>query len=241
MRGCLITFEGIEGSGKTTQSFSLQEHLKKRGLNAVILREPGSTPVAEALRMMLKFPEIAIPATLKAFEEHSDSAKTTDYEYMLPLTELLIFLAARHEFYIKQITPRLEKGEVILLDRSIDSSRAYQGGGRFHHDPNKIRLINTLNHEATGGIKPDLTIFFDISVQVMRKRVGLDSIEKVASFEKEEGEFFERVRLEYLTIAAKEPRRFKVIDSNRSREEVFSAAEGLISQLINHRQKRRRA
>ena len=191
--GILITFEGIEGSGKTTQVKILEEHLKLHGHRSVTTREPGGTPIGDAIRKLLLNP---------------------NHQEMVPLTELMLYVAQRAQHVQELIVPALEQGKIVLCDRFCDATLAYQGGAR------KLpgALIAQLNEIATGSIRPRLTFLFDCPVEIglARARERFRAKEGHAGgdrIEQEEFAFHERVRETYLELAHREPNRIIVIDA----------------------------
>jgi dTMP kinase len=183
-RGMLITFEGIEGSGKSTQITSLASRLQDAGRLAVIVREPGGTGLGESLRgLLLSYDEEAI-----------------DYR-----AELFLYLAARAQLVAQKIRPALEDGMIVLADRYGDASVAYQGGGRALGLPR----VRSLVRFATGGLRPARTYLFDLSARTALARVR--SRGAPDRLERERIEFHEAVRRAYLDIARGEPERFRVL------------------------------
>ena len=206
-----ITFEGVEGSGKTTQIKRLKRYLAQKGIACLVTREPGGCPISEEVRTILLNP---------------------DHRKMAPLTELLLYEAARAQHVEGVIAPFLKKGGVVISDRFSDASLAYQGYGR-HVD---LRLIETLNRLSSKKIKPDVTFLLDCP-----SRVGLTRAirrnqtmrqEKEGRFELEKVPFHHRVRRGYLAIAKKRRRRFKVIDTRQGEEKVFQKIQKVIDDLI---------
>ncbi|CDM65535.1 dTMP kinase [Pyrinomonas methylaliphatogenes] len=197
-RGVFITFEGIDGSGKSTHLRLLASELRLRGYNLVTTREPGGTPLGARLRDLL----------LRG-EEQVD-----------PLAELLLYAADRAQHVRTLVRPALETGHIVLSDRYADATVAYQGAGRgFPSD-----LIADIVRIGTDGLMPDLTLVFDVSVAVaharMRKRNGIEKEED--RFEREEVEFHTRVRDAYRQLAAQEPTRVRLIDASGSIEETHA-------------------
>jgi len=190
MRGLLLTLEGIEGSGKSTQAQMLAESLGASGVVVLRTREPGGVPLAETIRGLLLSP---------------------DSGPIQPLTELLLFLAARAEHVAKKVRPALEAGHVVICDRFTDATLAYQGGGRSVPDD----LLRRLNSLATGGLVPDRTYLLDVDVTLGSERTdrrsgaaGRDRIERASA------EFFDAVRRRYLELAGEEPERFLLLRGN---------------------------
>jgi dTMP kinase len=191
--GFFITFEGVEGCGKTTQLRLLKERLEAAGEKVTSTREPGGCPIADKIRAILLDAE--------------NSAIT-------PLSELLLYAAARAQHVQEVIVPALERGEIVLCDRFTDATIAYQGHGRGLD----LATIAQLNSLATGGVEPKLTLLIDCPVQVGLSR-ALARIEATSGareerFELESVRFHERVRDGYLKLAAASPERFVVIDGS---------------------------
>ena len=190
-KGMLITFEGIDGCGKSTQSNRAARFLTKAGHRVMKLREPGSTKVSERIRRVLLDSRIEMTAA----------------------TELLLYQAARAEIVAREISPALKEGKIVLCDRFYDSTTAYQGYGRGLD----IKMVNNLHRVAVGKIKPDLTFVFDLNLRTAFERLG----KKHDRLESQSRAFFQRVRRGFLEIARKDSRRVKVIDASRSVSEVF--------------------
>jgi dTMP kinase len=183
-----ITFEGPEGCGKSTQMYLLSTYLKERGFDVLNTREPGSTPIGERIRVILLDPA------------HTE---------MEPATEFLLFSAARAQHVEQVIRPHLAKGGVVLCDRYADSSLAYQGYG---HQLD-LETLRKITHFATGGLKPDLTLYLDVPVEVgLRRKAGRGG-DAWNRMEQKAIAFHERVRNGYLAMAAKEPDRWAVVDA----------------------------
>jgi dTMP kinase len=189
--GTFITFEGIDGSGKSTQLRLLVNFLKSNGCDPLVTREPGGTPVGNRLRAAL----------LDAHEEVD------------PLAELLVFAADRAQHVRRVLRPALADGRVVISDRYADATAAYQGAGRGF-SPNLIAEIIEL---ATEGLKPELTILFDLPVDESNARTRRRSSEKQAGdrLDAEASDFHERVREAYLSLARNEPNRFRIVETNR--------------------------
>ncbi len=196
MSGTFITFEGIDGSGKSTHLRLLATFLRANGLDVILTREPGGTPVGNRLRSAL----------LDAREEVD------------PLAELLVFAADRAQHVRRVLRPAIAEGHVIISDRYADATVAYQGAGRGFPP----ELISEIVALATEGLKPDLTLLFDLSVgesntRTRRRTNGKQSGDRLDG---ENAEFHTRVRDAYLQIAKAEPARVKVIETNRTVEQT---------------------
>jgi len=206
-----ITFEGVEGSGKTTQIQRLKRYLTRKGFLCKVTREPGGTPISEKIRKILLDP---------------------DHRDLIPLSELFLYEAARAQHIHEVITPLLKRGVVVLCDRFSDATLAYQGYGR-KLDQNLIRKLNRL---ASRGIKPDLTFLLDCPSDLGLKRAlqrnQISKNEKEGRFEKEKIQFHHRVRKGYLTIAKKEPKRVKLIDTRVGEEKVFERIRRTVDELL---------
>lgn len=204
MPGIFITFEGIDGSGKSTQLRLLSSFLRLNGCDLVVTREPGGTPLGLRLR-----------AALLDAQEQVD-----------PLTELLVFAADRAQHVRRMLRPALETGRIVISDRYYDATVAYQGAGRGFA-PELIKQIVQL---ATDGLKPDLTLLFDLPVSECIMRTGRRSNDrqKADRLDSEDVEFHERVRQAYLEIAAAEPERVRVINSSGPVEETHAKVQEII-------------
>jgi len=202
-KGLFITFEGVDGCGKTTQINLLSQYLIKRGYEVLLTREPGGKGLGEKLREIL----------LNYDGEVSDRC------------ESFLFLADRAQHIDVIVNPAVEQGKIVLCDRHTDSTVAYQGYGRGLD----IDTINSLNNLATNGKRPDLTFVFDIDTETSMKRVGKnqDRMESAGI------EFQTKVRNGYLKIANQEPERVKVIDSTKSIEEIHKQVIDIIKNYIN--------
>lgn len=208
MSGRFITFEGIDGSGKSTQLRLLAAHLRARGHDVIMTREPGGTELGRQLR--------------EAFLE--------THEKVAPMAELLAFAADRAQHVEYLIKPALAAGKVVISDRYADATFAYQGAGRgFPAD--KVNQVIAL---ATGGLKPDLTLFFDIPVEMAITRMSdrAESEAKANRMDAETAEFYHRVRDAYLTIAAAEPERFIIVEASGSVEEIQGKVDEIVSKII---------
>jgi len=194
--GRFVTFEGIEGVGKTTQVARLSSVLNSRGIAHVVTREPGGTPLAESIRQVV----------LTAREER-----------LPPTAELLLMFAARSVHLANHIEPNLQAGRWVICDRFTDASYAYQGGGRqLSAEP-----IRELERMVQGTRRPDLTILLDAPVErALARAAARNAGSAVDRFESERSEFFDRVRKAYLARAAAEPDRIALVDATRSIDEV---------------------
>ena len=206
----LISFEGGDGAGKTTQAALLVERLRFAGKDAVLVREPGGTPLGERLRPLIKG---EAPAS--------------------PMAELLMFEAARAELVQEVIQPALDAGTIVVTDRFDDSTIAYQGFGRGMD----MEIIKNLNHIATGGLKPHITLLLDIEPADALARVGgrpggrMDPAGQ-QKFEDQPPEFHERVAEGYRTLASEEPSRWFVIDASRPVEQVAERVWNVVGNLL---------
>lgn len=189
-----MTFEGIEGVGKSTQVALAAQVLAERGRELIVTREPGGTPVAERVREVLL---------------------ATDLPAMAPLTELMLMFAARAEHLASTILPALNRGAIVLCDRFHDATYAYQGGGRGM----ALSDIAVLEKLVIGANAPNLTVLLDAPVGVALARAAARR-GQADRFEQEREDFFERVRATYLARAAAEPARFRIIDADRPLNEV---------------------
>lgn len=209
--GLLITFEGIEGSGKSTQLRKLATFLRQRGYRVVETREPGGTPLAERIREILlgRSEELASPERLTA------------------ACEAGLILAARSQHVTHVIKPALEAGSIVLCDRFSDSTLAYQGYGRGLPLPT-LQQLNTL---ATNGLVPDLTLLFDIPVSMgLLRRRTLKARQN--RLDREAPEFYEKVRCGYLALASHEPERIKTIDARPPMDSVAVKVRSLVRTLL---------
>lgn len=203
--GKFITFEGIEGVGKSTNIARLANELRNRGVTVLTTREPGGTPMAERLREMVA--------------QHGD-------EPMPDVAELLIIFAARALHVSNVVRPALAAGTWVVSDRFTDSSRAYQGGGRGLPREQIDRLADWVH----GDLQPDLTVLLDAPVEIALQRAGRRGAPD--RFESERSEFFARVRHAYLQLADAEPDRFVIIDAGRDIDAVEADIDALAASLL---------
>ena len=215
MPGTFITFEGIDGSGKSTQLRLLNTFLRAHGCNALVTREPGGTALGLRLR----------EALLDALEEVD------------PLTELLVFAADRAQHVRRMLAPALEGGAVVISDRYADATVAYQGAGRGFAP----ELISQIVQLATGGLKPDLTLLFDVSIAESTSRTTRRSAKNSAGrggrdrLDIEDAEFHTRVRDAYLQLAAAEPERIKIVDTSGPVELTHERVKQVIVPFLQSR------
>lgn len=204
-KGLFITFEGPEGCGKSTHSRKTVEFLKSKGYECLHLREPGGTEVGERVRQILLDPEI---------------------KDMTSAAELMLFEAARAEISLKVIRPAVKKGMIVICDRFNDSTVVYQGyAGKL-----PINDIMKVDNIATGGLKPELTIYLDIDVKVGLERTTRH--EEKDRIEKKPLEYHEMVRKGYLTLAKKFPKRIKLIKVKDNLDETFALVKNEICGLL---------
>jgi dTMP kinase len=192
--GLFITFEGTEGCGKSTQIKALAARLQRAGQQVLQTREPGGTPLGEAVRNLL---------------QHDQAG-----EGMSPEAELLLFTASRAQLTRERILPAIAQGEIVLCDRFMDSTTVYQGVARQID----AEAVATINRFAVGEARPDLTILIDLSPEVGMARVHARSNGQLDRMEQEAIEFFQAVRAGYLKLAESEPQRFLVLDGTASVE-----------------------
>lgn len=205
MRGKFITIEGTDGSGKSTQIELLMDYLRKKGADVIFTREPGGTQISEKIRAIIL---------------------DVNNSEMTGITEALLYAAARSQHVEEKIIPALEAGKIIICDRFVDSSIAYQGAARGLG----AEKIMGINEAALHGIMPDMTLFFDLSPEkgILRKKNerALDRLEK------EKMDFHEKVYEGYKNLCKKYPERIKPIDADRSIDEVHSEVIEVIDGLL---------
>ncbi|HVO94796.1 MAG TPA: dTMP kinase [Terriglobales bacterium] len=194
-----VTFEGGDGTGKTTQIRALENYLTARGLACVVTREPGGTSLGKLLRQVLV-----------QIGEHE----------IAPATELFLYLADRAQHVNQVIAPALKAKKIVLCDRFTDSTLAYQGYGRGID----LEQLKRFNDVADGGVRPDLTFLLDCPIEIGLARTNQRAMHegqpREDRFEREKREFHEKVRAGFLDLAAAEPRRFRVVDASRGVDEV---------------------
>ena len=196
----LITFEGVEGSGKTTQMARLARWLRQQGHRVEVTREPDGTSLGAGVRRL--------------FERSPQ-----------PLTEVFLFLAARHQHVAEKIAPWLERGRIVLCDRYTDATLAYQGHGRGI-DPATIRELNV---RATGGVVPDLTLLFDLDPLEGFRRIGRRRLDH---FEREKLAFHQRVRQGYLDMQRAEPKRMRIVDAAQTPAAVGTELRRIVGEFL---------
>lgn len=210
--GVFLSFEGVEGCGKTTQVKLVAQRLHDAGLNFIATKEPGGTPLADRIRAILLDPQ----------EEGMDA-----------MTELFLYAASRRQHVVEVIQPALDAGAVVLTDRYTDASLAYQGFGRTLD----FDRIQTLNDWATGGIYPDLTLVFDLPEDIGLARARARNSESAhlqteSRLEGEDLKFHRRVREGYLTLAKANPKRYEIVDANGTAEEVFARTIEVLARRV---------
>ena len=200
-QGKFITLEGVDGAGKSTHIPFIGSLIRSQGHDLIVTREPGGTALGEQLRMLLL------------------------HESMHPETETLMMFAARREHLEEVIVPALSRGMWVLSDRFTDASFAYQHGGREV----AYEKIQQLEQWVQGSLQPDLTVLFDLPVEVSTQRLG--TAREPDRFEREKGPFFERIRAAYLMRADHFPERFRVIDSNRPIDIIHKELQEIITSI----------
>lgn len=202
-----VTFEGGEGTGKTTAMKAVNDRLLKEGYSTVTSREPGGTPIAEEIRNVIL-----------------DKANTA----MDPRTEALLYAASRRQHLVEKIWPALKEGKIVLCDRYLDSSLAYQGGARGLG----IDEVLNINLFATEGTYPDLTLFFDLDPKVGLARIAANQGREVNRLDLEKISFHEKVRASFQELAKRYPDRYVTLDASKSLEEVAEDAYSEIKKRL---------
>ena len=197
VNGTLISFEGPEGAGKSSVLEAILPLLEEKGIPYITTREPGGVDIAEKIRQVILDP---------------------DHTSMDANTELLLYIASRRQHLVERVLPALAAGKVVLMDRFIDSSVAYQGYGRGL----SVEDIEWLNQFATDGLKPDLTLYFDLDVEEGLARIARNQEREVNRLDLEGLELHHKVRQGYLALAEKEPERIVKIDASQSFEAVLA-------------------
>jgi len=202
-RGKFITLEGMDGAGKSTHIPNIIAALKTRGVEVVSTREPGGTRLGEQLRTLLL------------------------HDAMHPETETLLMFAARREHIANVIEPALKRGAYVLSDRFTDATYAYQCGAKGVASTK----IKQLEKWVQGNLQPDMTLLFDVPVEISMKR--LSSAREPDKFEREDAKFFEKLRQAYLTRAKENPARFRVIDANQALDKVKDEVNKMIEEITS--------
>lgn len=203
-RGKFITLEGLDGAGKSTHLIWLENFLEDKGIDVVTTREPGGTSLGEQLRAFLLDPR----------------------QHMHAETEALLMFAARREHLDKVILPSLHRGKWVISDRFTDASFAYQGGGRGV----TFDKLQMLEQWVQGDFQPDLTLYFDVPIEMARQR--LQSVKTADRFEREQDEFFDRVGKAYLQRVQQFPKRIHLIDASQPLHEVTITLEGIVQETL---------
>ncbi|MCF7797517.1 MAG: dTMP kinase [Lentisphaeria bacterium] len=204
-RALFISFEGIDGSGKSTQVKMLYHYLLNEGYVVHLFREPGGTSISEKIRSIL--------------------LDKNNVE-MTPIAEVLLYFASRNQLLHEKVLPALERGEIVLMDRYVDSSRAYQGVGRALG----ARPLNYLTKFATYDRKPELTILVDLPLETAEDRLSEKNLDR---FESESMQFKRKVRSGYLNLAKKEPSRYLVVDGRASPDDLFRQIKLRVQELLD--------
>jgi len=203
VRGVLITFEGVEGSGKSTQMRRLERWLRREGYRPEITREPDGTALGMAVRRLFERPGVKPQ----------------------PLAEVFLFMAARHQHVAERVRPWLRAGRVVLCDRYTDATVAYQGYGRGVD----AQLIRELNVQATGGVLPDLTLLFDLDPALGFRRIGARRLDH---FEREKLAFHRRVRRGYLELMRADPKRVRRVDASADPAAVERRVRAIVGEFL---------
>ncbi len=203
-RPLFVSFEGIDGSGKSTQCQMLYHELLDRGYIVHLFREPGGTSISEKIRDIL------------LDKEHTE---------MTPITEMLLYFASRNQLITERVSPALSRGEIVLLDRFVDSTIAYQGYGRDL----PLESIHKVAEVAIGDVRPNLTILVDTPLETAENRMDNRELDRL---EAENAEFKQRTRNGYLVLAAAEPDRFLVLDGQESIDVLKQRVIARIDQLL---------
>ncbi|WP_027630174.1 dTMP kinase [Ruminiclostridium cellobioparum] len=204
-KGLFITFEGTDGSGKTTQIKLLEKYMQEKGCEVVLSREPGGTRISEIIRDLILDPR---------------------NKEIVPLTEMILYAASRAQHVAEVIEPAVENGKIVICDRYVDSSYAYQGGGRGMD----LKIIADVNRIAVNGTVPDITFFLDIDPEIsVRRRINSTGADRI---EQEKLDFHRRVYDGYKKLSILYPERIKTIDAAKSIEEISSQVRDYIDELF---------
>jgi dTMP kinase len=201
--GCFITVEGADGSGKSTVLALIHEHLQRQGWDVMVTREPGGIEIAEKIRTIILDPE---------------------HVRMEKRTEALLYAAARSQHFAEKVLPALEAGRIVLCDRFIDSSLAYQGHARGLG----IDEVYSINRFAVGDCLPDLTLYFDVRPEVGLARINANKGREINRLDLEDLRFHERVQEGYRLVMERFPDRFVVIDAEQPLQQVFETARDIL-------------
>ncbi|MCM3034069.1 dTMP kinase [Niallia sp. MER 6] len=207
-RGIFITMEGPEGAGKTTILEMLYKHYKDKGIKIVKTREPGGIRIAEKIREIILNP---------------------DHTEMDGRTEALLYAAARRQHLVEKVIPALAEGSIVISDRFIDSSLAYQGYARGIG----IEEIWKINEFAIGGVMPDLTLYFDLDPELGLARINKSNEREINRLDLEQLDFHKRVQAGYYKVIEKFPERLHKLEASQSIEDVFEQAQQAINQVLN--------
>ena len=205
-KGLFVTLEGIEGAGKTTAADFITKYLAKANIDYILTREPGGTEIAEKIRQVL-------------LNHHQ--------EKMHPDTEMLLYFASRAQHLHRVIIPALEEEKWVICDRFTDATYAYQGGGRGLSQ----EKISVLEGWVQGDLRPDYTLLLDVTAKKGFGRIKKDR--ELDRLEIEQEQFYENVRTCYLDRVQKEPGRFRIVDADKSIEEVYKQIENILQQIIS--------
>lgn len=209
--GLFITFEGLDGSGKSTQARLLYEELKKHRIPVLLTREPGGTDIGEQIRTVLH---------------------AVDNKDMLPTTEILLYSASRAQLVGEFIRPRLAEGFIVLCDRYVDSTFAYQGYGHGL----SLEMLRHISQFATSGLRPDLTLYLDLDVSAglaRRHQAHLAESGELNRMDRQAVDFYRRVRQGYLEMIASEPQRWRVVDASPPSAVVYEAVQNEVLPVID--------
>ncbi|OGO80103.1 MAG: dTMP kinase [Clostridiales bacterium GWC2_40_7] len=204
-RGLFITIEGTDGSGKTTQMGLIRDYVRSAGCEVVMVREPGGTRISERIRNVILDPE---------------------YTEMSANAEMLLYAASRAQLVAETVRPALEQGKIVICDRFIDSTYAYQGFGRGI----ELGVLESVNNIAVDGIIPDITFFFDLDPELaLGRRIASTATDRI---ENEKMEFHRKVHNGYVQLALKYPDRIRRIDSSRSVEAIWDEVRQVLGDII---------
>ncbi|GKU77117.1 dTMP kinase [Paenibacillus sp. L3-i20] len=207
IKGYFITIEGGEGAGKTSLITRLANTLQKKGMNVVTTREPGGIPIAEKIRTVIL---------------------DTEHTMMDARTEALLYAASRRQHLVEKVIPALEEGKIVICDRFVDSSLAYQGYARGLG----MDAVWGINEFAIGDMMPMLTIFMDVSPEVGLARISQAADREINRLDLERHSFHERVREGYKLLLSKFPERIELVDAEAEREDVFQAVLAIVERRL---------